>query len=158
MKKKIGLGLVALAVAVGMTACGGGSDGASADAGDFCAKAKSFTELSDTTGSLFENGAADSAEIKETWTEVTERLDEFEKAAPDEVRGDIATVTGAIDGFSALLEDADYNLTTVITKAASDPSILEQFESLDDAEVEAAADRVETYVKAECGIDLDDEG
>ena len=141
--------LAALAVTLGLAACGGES---SADGGDFCGLAESFSDYEDTASELFaDGGAADSAKFEEAWTMVTTDLGRFRDAAPSEIEGDVGTVTAVVDEFTEILEDVNYDLTALIAKAATDPSVGERLESFDNVDVEAASERVEEYVRDECG-------
>lgn len=145
--------LAALALALGLAGCGDDGDETS-DGGDFCALAENFSEFDDSAEEIFTGGGADADELKKAWTEITANFDDFREAAPGEIKDDVATVTDVVDDFTAILEEADYSITTLITQAATDPSIQERLEAFDGDDIEAASDRVEKYVSDECGVDL----
>lgn len=145
--------IAALALALGLAACGGDGDG-SADSGDFCGLADSFSNFEDSTAEVFSNGGADSEELRETWEMVSASFRDFRDAAPPEIEKDVATLTDIVDELTAILEEVDYSITTLITRAATDPSITERLEAFEGDDVEQATARVEKYVSDECGVEL----
>lgn len=145
--------IAALALALGLAACGGDGDG-SADAGDFCGLADNFANFEDSTAEVFSGGGADSEKLRETWEMVSANFSDFRDAAPPEIEGDVATITDTLDEFTAILEEVDYNITALITRAATDPSITERLEAFEGDDIEQASARVEKYVSDECGVEL----
>lgn len=71
-------------------------------------------------------------------------------AAPSAIKADTETMRSGFRDFADLLDEYDYNLF--------DPELGTAIEGLDTVELDAASERVNTYVEDECGIDLDGGG
>lgn len=146
--------LAALALSLGLVACGSDDGDGAADNDDFCGLAENFSDFEESTQEVFGDGGAEPEKLEEAWTRISENFANFREAAPAEVKDDVTTVTDTLDDFTAILEDVDYDITALITRAATDPSITERLEAFEGEEVEAASDRVEAFVSEECGVDL----
>jgi hypothetical protein len=159
MKKTLALASVVL-MAASLTACGGGDDNSSGGSGgSYCDKVKDlqstvtsldFTQLDDAKFSALQDG-----------------LHGIEDSAPSDIKPDWTTLNSAIDELDNILSDA--GLTFDDLKAIqNDPSNLpdgvdlsklqDLAKKLNDfssnTDFQSAADKVQTNVKAECGIDL----
>lgn len=146
--------LAALALSLGLVACGSDGGDEAADGDDFCGLAENFSSFEESTQEIFTDGGADSEKLEEAWTRISANFASFRDAAPGEIQDDVTTVTDTLDDFTAILEEVDYDITALITKAATDPTITERLEAFEGDEVEAASDRVEEFVREECGVDL----
>jgi hypothetical protein len=114
-------------LATSLAACGGDDNGG--DVGAFCDKAAELDQ--------FDLSQIDPTDDDGT-SALTARFDELASLAPSDIRGDFDTMTEVL----TVLGDVD----------VSDPGSVEALEDLDQAEFQAAADRLGEYVASECGI------
>jgi hypothetical protein len=152
---RIGAGLMGLSVVVLLAACGGTDGGSTADApatgssvptspaggsaaaGDeFCTQAAGLDERVDAALSE----SADDASLPDAFRSLAGELRAI--AAPDAIADDWTTMHTGLDRMADALSDADL----------SDPDSLEALDTAE-GDLDGASDRVETYLREECGID-----
>jgi hypothetical protein len=143
-------------------ACGGSDDNASSDDNgsssndgtvakgdpdsDFCDSARKFSKDFNDTGD------ADTPEEQmQVFKDLRSAIDTLDKEAPDEIEDDVKIVADAFRESDDLLKKYDYDFTKVPEEEAAKISI-------NDPEVTAASDRVESYFEKTCGIDSDGDG
>jgi len=140
-------GLAAAGAVLLLTGCGGGgygSDSAATPAGesttasaaaDFCDEAASLDDRVDEAVSDLGSDAS----VPDAFQELREELRAIEAPAP--IADDWETMAGGLEQMADALAHVDI----------ADPATLD---ALDDAEAElsTAADRVDTYLRDECGI------
>jgi hypothetical protein len=110
------------------------------DSDRFCELAR---ELDDQDP--FEQGEFD---LAEAFRDAVDSIDEIIGVAPAEIRGDFETLQEGLQEVALAIEEADGDLFAV------DP---ERLESLEDARYEQAADRIDTYLRDVCGIEIEDD-
>jgi hypothetical protein len=153
---RTGAGLVGLSCVVLLAACGGTDGGSTADApatgasvstspadgsaaaGDdeFCTRAAGLDERVDTALSE----SADDASLPGAFRQLAEELRAI--AAPDAIADDWTTMHTGLDRMADALSDADL----------TDPDSLEALDAAE-GDLDGASDRVQTYLREECGID-----
>ncbi len=119
-----------------LAACGDSSG--SASGADFCTQSKEINDLTD------EIDAADlsfSEQFKRLFSEALPRMEEAAKVAPDEIKGDIATIVSGMKDLKKQLESVDYDITKF------DPSVV------DNAAMDQASNNIDKYMADVCGID-----
>lgn len=148
------LGLAALLLA----ACGGdgaGDEGRSGATGtefsgkggdDFCELAKKYEEDFEDTGD-----AASSEDIEKEFKELTTAIDKLADEAPSEIEDDTKKIAGAFGEYNDLLEKYDYDFAKIPESETKEISI-------ENEDVEAASDRVESYFEKVCKMDSDGDG
>lgn len=70
--------------------------------------------------------------------------------APGEIKSDLVLMSEAIGPLFQLLAQYDYDFTALFAAAEADPSLGEQVEALDSPELNAAGERVDDWVEANC--------
>jgi hypothetical protein len=161
--KKVLVALFAMLAFVS-SACGGSDDNSSDDNGssssssndgtvakgdpdsDFCDSARKFSKDFNDTGD-----ADTPEEQKAVFKDLRSAIDTLEDEAPDEIEDDVKVVADAFRESDDLLKKYDYDFTKVPEEEASKISI-------NDPEVTASSDRVESYFEKTCGIDSDGDG
>lgn len=157
-------------VAVTLAGCGGGdggstdtaSDTASASAGgsgdsddkEFTGKGSGdFCDLARDYADKFEDaGEADTeAELADDYKKFSDAIDELAAEAPKEIEGDVEVVQDAFAELNGLLEKYDYDFAKIPEEEAATID-------LDNPEIEAANNRIESYFETVCKIDTDDDG
>jgi hypothetical protein len=160
--------LVLLSLAVLFLAgCGGDDDSATSDdtseaadgatttadtdfsgkgSGDFCDLARKYTEDFEDTAE-----AETSDDLEKTYKDLASAIDKLTDEAPKEIKADAEVVNGKFKEINTLLAKYDYDFSKV-------PEAEANTMSLDDPEVQAASDRVESYFEKVCKIDSDDDG
>lgn len=158
--------LVVLALATLLLAgCGGGDDdgGGSVDTaaegsaktdtdfsgkggGDFCDLAKKYEEDFEDTGD-----AANADDIEKEFKELTAAIDNLADEAPGEIEGDVKKISDAFGEYNELLAKYDYDFSKIPEAEANGVSI-------ENPDVEAASNRVESYFEKVCKIDSDGDG
>ncbi len=75
--------------------------------------------------------------------------------APNEIKADMGVFADFIGEWNGLLAEHDYDFMAMMMASATDPEIEQRFTALETEELDAASNRIEEYVSAQCGIDLD---
>jgi hypothetical protein len=115
--------------------------------GDFCELAKKYEEdFDDTTGS-----SSSSDDIEKEFEELTSAIDKLADEAPDEIEADTKKIAGAFKEYNDLLKKYDYDFAKI-------PEAESQKITIQNPDVEAASNRVESYFEKVCGMDSDDDG
>ncbi|MBW3614091.1 MAG: hypothetical protein KY439_02125 [Actinobacteria bacterium] len=153
------LGLLFLVGALAVGGCGGGDDTTSAGSAgskdtnfsgkggaDFCQKARDFEENTKTSGD-----ASTPDGMRKEFTQLSKAVDDLVDAAPKEIRADAEKVGGYFQRVSDLYEKYDYDASKI-------PPAESEKLNLNDPEVEAASERVESYFEKVCKIDSDGDG
>ncbi len=124
-------------------ACGDSDSSSSGSAEDFCDLA---TELENSDP--FGDDVGFDSFNKDFFDRIDDVFSRVSSAAPSAIKADTETMRDGFREFADLLDEYDYNLF--------DPDLGTAMENLDTAELDAASERVNTYVEDECGIDLSD--
>ena len=142
----LGLGLGLSLVAGTLTACGGDS---SSSAESYCARIQAFEDKSDSLDVLFDGDAAPSNDaMKDAFTTVQKMLADLKKGAPKEIESDVALVSGGIDDIVTVFEKYDWDIVALVES----PDAAGLDAAFENAEMEAASDRLDAYSLKECGI------
>ena len=151
--------------ALSLAGCGGGDDG-DGDGGsvdtaaegsgdtnfsgkggdDFCDLAKKYEEDFEDTGD-----ANSSENIEKEFKELTAAIDKLADEAPEEIEADTKKIAGAFNEYNDLLEKYDYDFTKI-------PEDEAEAISIENPDVEAASNRVESYFEKVCKMDSDGDG
>lgn len=121
----------------------------SGDAEAYCRLVRSFEDSADELDAALDSFTFDPDEIREAFAESQRALAELGRAAPPELRDDIALAGDAFGRLFAELEAVDFNFFALDFLALE-----ELFEGLDEA-----GERIDEYHERVCGIprgDLDD--
>ncbi|HLT15640.1 MAG TPA: hypothetical protein VK007_02965 [Acidimicrobiales bacterium] len=70
--------------------------------------------------------------------------------APGEIKSDLVLMSEAIGPLFQLLAQYDYDFMALFAAAEADPSLGEQVEAIDSPELNAAGERVDDWVEANC--------
>ena len=159
VRKVVGtLALTAVAV-LGVAACGSSdngssSGGTSASAGtsggggsasdDFCAVAKQLQQ-SMTRESL-------SNPNKETFDKIDGFMSDLQAKVPAEIKDDLATVAKNLQDVKAFFAQYDFDISKLTSAVQADPSLAGKLQSLNSEEFNAASQKLDTYLKEQCGI------
>jgi hypothetical protein len=142
--------LILSLAALGLSACGGGGGSGSASGGGspdaFCDLARQYEEDFEDTGS-----ATTPAEAKTQFEELMAAVERLVAEAPDEIAEDVELVGDEFQKYVDLLAKYDYDFSKVPDEEA------EQID-IDDPDVTAASNRIESYFETECDIDSDGDG
>ena len=129
-----------------LVACGGGGDGDSSfsesggDSGDFCAAANRFAALNSVI-----NEATQPDDLESQLAPIESALSDLEKSAPKEIKADVADV---VDGYGQIVQ--------FISEAdSSDPEAMMGEMLAIGFSIAEPADRMNQYIIADCGLDLD---
>jgi hypothetical protein len=126
------------------TATDGGDDGAGIFDAAECAEAVTAWSSAAAAGVAMGQGAGDMGSS-------VEQLQAFAASAPEEIRADLTTVYEAYAAFVAALEGSGYDPTSgAIPTEEQIAAIEEASQSLDDAGVQEASDRVSAWFDANC--------
>ena len=134
------------------TTAGGDGEFSGEGSDDFCDLARDYAEKFDQAGETEATTPAEAeAELANDYDEFAKAIKDLVGEAPEEIEADVRVVSGAFDELNELLEKYDYDFEKIPQEEAA--SI-----DLDNAEVEAANNRIESYFEKVCGIDTDDDG
>jgi hypothetical protein len=111
----------------------------------FCGQAKDFESV--FGGESFSN--TDPASLKSDYEKAKSALDDLASKAPDEIKSDVETLSGALSTLMEVFESVDYD----VTKLAQDPTAAAKLQDFDTQELSDASARVEAYLTQVCGID-----
>ena len=113
---------------------------------DFCELAKKYEEDFEDTGD-----ADSSDDIEKEFTELTAAIEKLADEAPDEIEDDAKKIAGAFTEYNDLLKKYDYDFTKIPEEETKEISI-------ENPDVEAASNRVESYFEKVCKMDSDGDG
>lgn len=157
--KKMVSGLAVGVLALGaVTACGGSSSSSSSGSDDYC------TALKDADAKFSAVGNGDVAQFGDAF----DALRHIDDIAPDNIKPQWDTLTGALDQFQAALDKAGVTMDQLAQlKDATDPSQLPSgldpaklqqlgtdLQAIGNADVQKASDDISKDAKDTCGIDL----
>jgi|GEM_PF-6199327 hypothetical protein len=134
-----------------------GSDGADDEgSGDFDASILAgiddFCDLDDVDDEaidqLFES--EDPAERREGYDVFRAFFVRALQIAPSELKGDLQSMADGMEPFLDLLEEHDYDFMAMYAASESDPELAARLEALEDPELQAASDRVDVWIEANC--------
>ena len=113
---------------------------------DFCDLAKKYEEDFEDTGDPTSGG-----DIEKEFTELTEAIDKLADEAPGEIEEDTKKIAAAFKEYNDLLKKYNYDFTKI-------PESESQNIDIENPDVEAASNRVESYFEKVCGMDSDGDG
>jgi len=116
----------------------------------FCGQAKDLEGV--FSGDSFSN--TDPASLKDDYEKAQSALDDMADKAPDEIKGDVQTLSNALGTLIEVFESVDYDFT----KLVQDPQAAAKLQEFDTQELSDASARVEAYLTQVCGIDTTDGG
>ena len=113
---------------------------------DFCDLAKKYEEDFEDTGE-----AGESTDIEKEFTELTAAIDKLADEAPGEIEDDTKKIAEAFGEYNDLLKKYDYDFSKIPESESEEISI-------ENPDVEAASNRVESYFEKVCKMDSDGDG
>ena len=144
----LGLSLVAIT----LTACGGDSESSGGSTASYCSRIQAYKDKSDSLDEIFGgDGAPSSDDTKRAFTTMQEMANDMRKGAPAEIKADVALVSGGIDDVVKLFEKYDWDVTELFS--SSDAEAMQAV--LDNAETQAASDRLDKFSSKTCGIETE---
>ena len=143
----LGLGL-GLSLAAGtLTACGGDSGGSSA--ASYCSRIQAYKDKSDSLDVLFAGDEAPgNDDMKKAFTTMQTMVKDMKKGAPKEIESDVALMSSGIDEIVTAFEKYDWDIAALVAS----PDAAELDAIFENAEMDAASDRLDAYSLKECGI------
>ena len=114
--------------------------------GDFCDLAKKYEEDFEDT-----DEAGESADLAKEFEELTDAIDKLAAEAPDEIAKDTETIATAFSEYNDLLKKYEYDFTKIPQEEQDEISI-------ENPDVDAASNRVESYFEKVCEMDSDGDG
>jgi hypothetical protein len=144
-------------------ACGGDDDddaaGGGGGANSFCDKARDVDSRFNELESSF---SGDEIPSKEVFDQAADTLEDLAGDAPGEVKDDLQTIVDGVRQIADVFGKVDLSDPSALTDPANADALQEMGEKMESigTDVEDASDRVETYLKDECNIDIsgDDDG
>jgi hypothetical protein len=137
--RRILLALLVLAVSLGVASCATG-EGSKAK---FCA---ALPRTGDLMSILNDFSSTDPSVLEQRFATGVANYQKLEKDAPPDIRGDVATVTDAVQTILDVVRQHPDDLSAIRTQLAGDAT---QF-----ASAGKAANNVVDYAKKNCGLDL----
>jgi hypothetical protein len=148
----------AAAAALGLcllTACGDDGGDTAGGSGDYC------SDLKDAKKEVDALKGGDFSDLEKT----TDAMHKLADEAPDEIKDDWETLVNGVDKLVAALKKAgldDDDMATLQSGQIPDgvdmtalQSLMDELQSLDTEEFQAAGDNINKHAKDECGVDLD---
>ncbi len=115
---------------------------------EFCSLAKQISS-SDLADEVTENAG----DLKATFDQLQNALQQAHDKAPSEIKDDLATVQATFQTYAAFLAKYDYDFTKITQAATEDPSVLTQAtQGLDSDAFTNASARINAYAQQVCGI------
>lgn len=143
----LGLGFGLSLVAGTLTACGSDSGGSSA--ASYCSRIQAFEDKGDSLDVLFAGDEAPTNEdMKQAYTTMQTMVKDMKKGAPKEIEADVALMSSGIDQIVKVFEKYDWDITALVAS----PDAAELDAIFENAEMDAANDRLDAYSLKECGI------
>ena len=113
---------------------------------DFCDLAKQYEKDFEDTGE-----ADAETDIKKEFSELTVAIDKLAEEAPGEIEDDTKKIASAFKEYDELLKKYDYDFAKI-------PEAETKEISIENPDVEAASNRVESYFEKVCKMDSDGDG
>jgi hypothetical protein len=132
--------------AAGGTATTVDTDFSGKGSGDFCDLARKYEQEFDKSGS-----SQTPADVEKEYKDLASAIDKLVGEAPSEIKADASKVNGAFKDLNTLLAKYHYDFSKI-------PESEAQNAKLDDPEIQAASNRVESYFEKVCKIDSDGDG
>lgn len=126
--------------------------------GSFCGLFEAFEEV-DNDDSFFSDDPdlspeESAAEMAVAFQFLNALFVRSAQLAPGEIKADMELMASGMGQYMSLLAEYDYDFMALTMAAMEDPELEERMSLMESPEFDAAADRVETFVLAECGVDL----
>jgi outer membrane murein-binding lipoprotein Lpp len=147
MKRCTTLALGAVIAATLFAGCGDDAKSGSGSDAAYCARIAAYLAKSDELDGAF-TGTPDPAKVEQAFTTMQSMVHDLNDGAPDTIKGDVATMTTAIDSVVEIFGKYDWNFTVL----ASSPEFAQLQEDLGGADMQGASDRLNTYSEETCGI------
>ena len=163
------LAVLVAAVALLGAACGGGDDddaddatseavdettrpsgsaGGGAGGEGFCAVVVDYMTLAAENPVFTSESEPDPADVEALFTELRQRLDELEAAAPAELATDVGLFASGTRRFIDAVEEADYDFEAL----SEDEALAELTAEFDDPAYREAAQRLQAYTQDTCDV------
>lgn len=139
--------VAAASVAMALASCSG-DDGGSSSGSDskFCTAAKAAQDSIDGFGATLGGGSVPDADATKKALEETIKLTKVAvKSAPSSIKDDMQTSIDGFEDFQKVFADNDYDFGKIATDA-------DYTKLAEDKDLQAANDRVQAFLKSECGI------
>jgi hypothetical protein len=115
---------------------------------DLCGYAKQI-EDSQNLNDVF---SGDNPNLKDAYAKLDNVFDQAVSKSPAEIKPDMQTLQKGFKALENVLAKYDYDIGKMTQAAASDPSVMQQIQTFDTPEFEAASSRVDAYFENVCGI------
>lgn len=154
MKKTKTIVVGAILTAALLGACGddkksdGGGGGGAVDTAAFCAKLQEYKTASDGFDSSLNDPTPES--LKTAFQTMAGMLADLESSAPSEISADLGKLNDSVDMMMAAFEKYDWDFMQVV----SAPEFQEIDTLMSSEEMTAAQDRLDTWAKDTCNIDM----
>jgi hypothetical protein len=143
----LGLGLGLSLVAGTLTACGSDSGGSSA--ASYCSRIQAYKDKSDTFDAIFDGDEPPAkADMEKAFTTMQTMVKDLKKGAPEEIKSDVALVSGGVDELVTLFEKYDWDIVALVSSPDADAMQA----TFDSAELQTAQENLDEYSLKECGI------
>src|SRR4051794_28491995 len=115
---------------------------------DLCGYAKQI-EASSNLNDVF---SGDNPNLKDAYSKLDDVFNQAVSKSPAEIKPDMQTLQKGFKALEDVLAKYDYDISKMTQAAASDPSVMQQIQTFDTPEFEAASQRVDAYFENVCGI------
>lgn len=151
MRRLTTLTLGAVLAVTTFAACG---DDSSSSGGNstaaYCDRIQAYKDKGDELDVIFAGTEVPKSEdVEKAFTTMQGMVHDLQKGAPSEIKADVDTMAGAIDGVVTLFAKYDWDLMAL--SASEDMATLQT--KLQGADMQAANDRLDEYTSKTCGID-----
>ena len=147
MKRSIAIA-AGLAATLALVACGDDDEGGSGSGNDYCTLIVSFQEKSDAVDASLSSSDPDPTDVEEAMNAVKPMIAQLQSAAPAEIKADVETMASATLRMIDIFEQYDYDFMALSTA----PELSEIEDLTNNAEIEAASERLNDYEETTCGI------
>lgn len=148
MRRLTTLTLGAVLAATTLAACG--DDSSSSSGGNYCDRIQAYKDKGDELDVIFAGDQVPSSDdVEKAFTTMQGMVHDLQKGAPSEIKADVDTMAGAIDGVVTLFAKYDWDLMAL--SASEDMATLQT--ELQGADMQAANDRLDEYTSKTCGIE-----
>src|SRR5262245_35994072 len=160
VRRAIGALALGATAVLALAACGSdkdsGSSGSSGSNGTAGSGSGDKSELCSYAQELEQSLNPDSltSPDKATFDKLTEALNTAQEKAPAEIKDDLGVLADSVKSVRDFFAEYDFDLGKLAAAVKDDPSLAtKQLQAVDSAEVQAAGQRVDTYLQEECGIE-----
>lgn len=122
--------------------------GGATDAAAFCAKLQEYKTATDSFDSTMSDPTPES--LKTAFETMAAMLQDLESSAPSEISADLNKMNDSVDMMTAAFEKYDWDFMQVVTA----PEFQEIDTLMSSEEMTAAQDRLDTWAKDTCNIDM----